>query len=94
MRALAAVVTLLLALPLSACSSDSSACTGSFDGELIPGAEGEPSKIAAAEAWASTSDAPDDGWTETADGAVSGDWVLTIAETDGGEWAVVAQRCA
>lgn len=79
---------------LTGCSTSASECTGGFDGEIAPTADGYASKTDAAEAWARTSPAPDTGWTETGDGAVAGDWELTIIETSDGGWLVESQRCA
>lgn len=91
-----AIVTLMsAAISLASCAPPTpTACIGSFEAEITPTAEGFASKTEAAEMWASTSHAPDTGWAETADGAVNGDWVVTIVETAAGGWLVESQRCA
>lgn len=86
-------VIVLSAALLTGCSASVSECAGGFDGEIAPTAEGYASKTEAAEAWARTSPAPDTGWTETVDGAVADDWVLTIIKTSDGGWLVQSQRC-
>lgn len=89
------ITAISAAFSLASCAPlTPTACTGSFDAEITPTAEGFASKTDAAEAWASTSHAPDTGWVETADGAINGNWVLTIVEPTDGGWLVEAQRCA
>ncbi len=88
------LVIVAIALSVGGCSSSADRCTESFDAEVIPSAEGYPSRVAAVEAWAADGPAPDSGWTETSTGATAGDWVVTTVQTADGGWLVESMRCA
>lgn len=78
---------------LAGCSTEPARCAGSFDGEVVPTAEGYESRLAAVEAWAVTSPAPDSGWEETETGARVDDWVVETSRTEDGGWLVESLTC-
>ncbi|MFP5290283.1 MAG: hypothetical protein ACLGH5_04750 [Actinomycetes bacterium] len=93
MRAPTVTLAAIALVLLTSCASSPARCAGSFDAEVIPSADGEPTKVEAVERWAASHPAPDAGWVETPTGASAGDWRVTTVQVDDGGWIVESMRC-
>lgn len=90
---LRATAIITMTASIGGCSTEPVRCSGGFDGEVVPSAQGYASRLAAVEAWAAESPAPDTGWVETASGARVDDWVVETVQTADGGWLVESLTC-